>query len=313
MLSHTKSFWFFILFLPTFLMQSNVSVDTDYLQAWKTKYIDKMSIQEKQILANIIHLLHANSVIEFKTREFLTPITRLNQTIRNNIDQYKNSQEDLVTLKTLLDRLGIVIGTRLIYNQTLNAGVAYYNKNTIHIIDAALAELQLYAQEKLRNWSNQNEEKCNDLLERSSQNIASTIQHFQGISQLHHMMSEGKLPVQISKQDEENKSLIKLSILLKNNPELFAVLDTIAHTLNETTDYACQVILVGTEIYKQFYMILYESLMAPDTDKNYTTTLFSMHGLLPDEYKSTLPNANHVFEHMLQTTKMYTQIEFLPS
>ena len=39
--------------------------------------------------------------------------------------------------------------------------------------------------------------------------------------------------------------------------------------------------------------------------------MFSMHDLLPEEYKTILPEAHRVFEHMLQTTKLYTQSEVL--
>ena len=122
-----------------------------------------------------------------------------------------------------------------------------------------------------------------------------------------------KLPLQIGPEDEENKSLLVLSIIVKNNPELLAVTENVVNALNETSDHAAQIILTGQEIYKQFYIILYDILMSPACDSRYATTLFSMHDLLPDEFKSSLPHPDHVFEHMLQTTKMYTQTEFSPS
>ena len=301
----------FVLFFTPFI-HSNVIIDTDYVQSWKASYLDHMTLAEKQMLANIIHLLHANSIVEFKIRQFPTPIARLNQAIRTNIDQYKDTTEDIAMLKTLIDRLSFVVSTRTIYNQTLNTCIAHYNQNTVPIIDAALTALQLYAQTILRNWANEKIPQTNIVLKKSSDNIGDTVQHFQGVSNLHKTMSEGQLPLQIGPEDEENKSLIVLSIIVKNNPELFSVTENVINALNETSDYAAQIILTGEEIYKQFYIILYDMLLSPACDSNYATTLFSMHDILPDEFKSPLPHPDQVFQHMLQTAKMYTQTEFSP-
>lgn len=313
MLVHKKFISSLFLSVSFLSITANSLIDSEYLQAWKSSYLDHMTLQEKQMLANIIHLLHANSIIEFKIRQFATPIARLNQSIRTNIDQYKNVTEDIAILKTLIERLSFVVSTRTIYNETLTTGVTHYNKNPIPMIESALTSLQLYAQTILRNWANARVEETNAQLRKSSDNIGDTIQHFQGVSNLHKAMNEGKLPIQVAAEDEENKSLLVLSIILKNNPELFAVTENVVNSLNETTDHAAQIILVGAEIYKQFYTTLYDILMSPTCNKQYATTLFSMHDVLPDEYKSLLPDPDHVFEHMLQTTKMYTQTEFSQS
>jgi hypothetical protein len=310
MLAHKHFALSFVLFFSYFSTTANILIDSEYLQAWKASYLDHMTLAEKQMLANIIHLLHANSIIEFKIRQFSTPIAQLNQTIRTNIDQYKNVTEEIAMLKTLLDRLYFVVNTRTIYNQILSTSVAHYNKNTSPMIDSALTNLQLCAQNILRNWTNERTATTCAQLKKSSDNIANTIQHFQGISNLHKAMSEGNLPIQINPEDEENKALLILSIIVKNNPELLIVTENVVNALNETSDHAAQIVLIGAEIYKQFYTILYDILMSPICEQRYMTTLFSMHDVLPDEYKSLLPDPNHVFEHMLQTTKMYTQTEF---
>ena len=292
---------------------SNPLLNTDYLQAWKTSYIDRMSAQDKQMLANIICNLLANTIVEEKVRQFTTPIAHLNRAIRTKIDQYGNPTDDIAMLKTLLERLSFVVSTRTIYNQTLSTCVTHYNKNIVSMIDAALTSLQLYAQAQLRDWTNDQISETNAILKKCSDSVGDTIQHFQGLSNLHKAMSEGKLPIHIAPEDEENKSLIVLSIILKNNPELFGVTENVINALNETSDHAAQIVHASVEIYKQFYTILYNDLTSPTSDQRYATTLFSMHDLLPEEYKSLLPHPDHVFEHMLQTTKMYTQTEFLPS
>lgn len=280
------------------------------LHAWQTSYLNHMSPQELQMTANIIYLLYANSIIEEKIRQFFTPMARLNQSIRANIDAYQDPTKDLATLKTLIERLSLVTGTRTIYNQTLSTCITHYNQNTVQMIDAALAVLQLDAQTKLRTWADDKSDETAQQLKKSSETIANNIQHFQGISRLHMGMSEGQMPIEISEEDIENTSLIVLSIILKNNPELFNVTEEVINILNETSDHAAQIIQAGIEIYKEYYAILYDMITSPSFDQRYATTLFSMYGLLPEEYISTLPSPDHVFEHMLQTTKLYTQTEF---
>ncbi len=313
MITKNKLFLSAALLWPFILMQADGLSDSDFLQSWKTSYVNRMSIQEKQMLANILHLLHANSIIEFKIRQFSTPIARLNHAIRTNIDQYKSITEDIAMLKTLIDRLSIVVGTREIYSQTLQTCFNHYNQNTIALVDAALESIQLHAQTILRDWANEKTPQTNALLKKSSDNIGEILPHFQGVSNLHKAMSEGQLPLQVGPEDEINKSLLVLSVIVQNNPELLAVTENVVQTLNETSDHAAQIIRVGEEIYKQFYIILYDILMSPTNDRHYATTLFSMHDTLPNEYKSVLPHPDHVFEHMLQTAKMYTQTELSPS
>jgi hypothetical protein len=287
--------------------------NNNYPAEWKRSYVDSMSAPEKQMLANILLSLFCNAIAEQKTRQFSTPIARLNQAIRIKIGQYSNPDDDIAMLKTLLERLSFVANTRTIYLQTYNTCAIHYNKNIIPLIEQAVEGLQLYAQDILRNWANEKTDETHVILRKSSDIIGDTVQHFQGISRLHRGMSDGALPIQIGPEDEANKSLIPLHIILNNNPELYSVNDTLVNALNETTDHATQVVHAGMEIYKQFYTILYNDLTSPSCDQRYATTLFSMHGLLPEEYISFLPHPDHVFEHMLQTTKLYTQTEFLPS
>jgi len=302
-----------ILSFSSCFFTTNLYGDNATLQAWKASYLDQMTLQELQTLANIIHLLHANSIIELKIRQFTTPISRLNQAIREAIVTYKNPSQDLATLKTLLERLSFVVGTRTIYNQTLTTCVTHYNQKTIPMIDAALATLQLDAQVKLRNWANEKSSETTECLKKCSDEIHDSIQHFQGVSQLHKGMSEGLIPVEIPQEEEENKSLLVLSIVLKNNPELFTVTENVINALNRTSDHATQIIQAGVEIYQEYYMMVYNMLMSKSIDKRYATTQFGMYDVLPEEYKSLLPDADHTFEHMLQTTKLYTQSEFSQS
>lgn len=306
-----STFVFFCMHLIASETQNSL-IDKDYLFAWKSAYVDPMSAPEKQMFANILLSLLCNGIAEEKTRQFSTPIARLNQTIRTKIEQHANPADDIAMLKTLLERLSFVANTRIICLQTYNTCATHYNKNTIPVIERAIESLQAYAQTLLRNWAREKTNETYEVLKKNADTVAQTAQHLHALSGLHQGMSEGNLPIEIDPQDEENIPLFPLHIILNNNPGVYSVSDTIVNTLNETTDHAAQVIHVGVEIFKQFYTILYNDLIS-SSDQQYATTLFSMHDLLSEEYISLLPHPDRVFEHMLQTTKLYTQTEVLPS
>jgi hypothetical protein len=289
---------------------TQLPLDNHYLETWKSTYVDQMEPQQLQMLGNIVHGLHALSTVEIQIRKFSTPIAQLHQAVRKNIETYKDTTKELEILKKLLERLSYVANTRTIYAQTLSTCTNHYNKKTVQIIDDALVSLQLYAQAQLRDWSNAQTDKTALHLKKCSDAITSSMQRLHVTAGMHKGMSEGQMPMHLTPENEENKSLLVLSLILQNNSELLNVTDSVINTINETSDHAAQIIYAGEHIYKQFYTIIYDTLMLPSANQHYATTLFSMHDILPDEHKSLLPNPHHVFEHMLQTAKMYTQTEF---
>ena len=299
---------------------SATSTNNDILQAWQTTYLSNMSPQQLQYTANFLYLSYAIALVELKVRQFTTPIARLNQAIRTKISTYKNVTDDLAMLKTLIERLNYVTGARTIYIETLTTCVNdHNNKKGGHMIDAihgrlidnALESIQLDAQTKLRTWADEKIRETANQLKKSSEAISATSQNFQGISRLHKIMSEGMLPVELSKEDECNRSIIIFDTIIRNNHELLTIAENAIDVLNETSDNASQIITAGAQIYKEYYKTIYNIITASTFDKNYATTMFGMHDVLPDEYKSLLPHPDKVFEHMLQTTKLYTQTELL--
>jgi hypothetical protein len=281
-----------------------------HLNSWKTSYVDKMSVPERQMCANIVLAMLSLAIIEGKTQQFTTPIARINQDIRVKIDQIVNPTDDIAMLKTLLERLSFVISTRTIYTHIMSICLQHYNQNPTTVISEALQNLQEYAQAELRNWADENIGAINESLRKCAENSTHSMKYFEQASAIQRTMSNGILPMAINPDENPNRSLMTVSIILRDNPGLVALSESMINSFNHTSDQAAQIIHTGTNLYKQFYTVLYHSLQE---DQPYATTLFSMHGLLPDEYKSLLPEPDHVFEHMLQTTKLYTQSEFLPS
>ena len=273
-----------------------------------------MSPEELQLIANFLYLSYATSLAELKVRQFSVPLTRLHQSIKKNIIAYQDCSQELATIKTLLDRLGFVVGTRTIYAETLKVFNQYYNEYANATIDAALESVQLDAQEQLRVWADEQKEQTGIQLKKLSEAITHHIPQLQGAAELHHIMSKGNLPHEwpIPQENVPFTSILILDTILKSNHKLQTIIDEITNSLNETTDYAEHIITIGAEIYKNYYMTVRHILLSPTIDKKYATTMFGMHDLLPDEYKTTLPDADHVFEHMLQTAKLYTQAELLP-
>jgi hypothetical protein len=285
-----------------------------HIHTWQTTHLNTMSPEELQLTANFLYLSYAASLAELKVRQFSIPLTRLHQSIKQNVIAYQDCSQELATIKTLLDRLGFVVGTRTIYAETLKVFNQYYNEHANQAVDAALENVQLDAQEQLRVWADEQKEQTSVQLKNFSDAISKNIPQLQGAAELHTIMSKGKFPQewQLTEENVPFTSILILDTILKSNHKLLTIIHEITNSLNESTDYAEHIITIGAEIYKNYYMTVRHVLLSPTIDKKYATTMFGMHDLLPDEYKTALPDADHVFEHMLQTAKLYTQAELLP-
>jgi hypothetical protein len=235
-------------------------------------------------------------------------MNHLTQKVRANLLTHENSAEDITLLKKHVDKLSLVKGTAVIYTHTLAKGLEYYNDHQTDMVNAALSALQLCVQQLLMVWADKNAAKTTAILEASTKNFAESAQYFNSASAFYHNLSEGNLPVE---SEEHGKNLTTLDVLLKTTPQITATADAIINMLNHTSDHATEMIAVGAELYKETYAALYEVITTPEFNKNYATTLFCMHGLLPEEYQTGLPHPKNVFQHMLQTTKLYTQTEVL--
>jgi hypothetical protein len=311
-MKHIRSLQLFSLLsliIPLYLSANQPLLGTTHSQEWGSQCSQYMNPQELQLTANILYLLYANAVIDSKVQQFFTPISRLTQAIISDMtDHKKNPSENLATLRKLADRLALITGTRVIYTEMLNVCLSHYDKNQIAIINSALENLQLHAQDVLRTHAHETTEKTNAYLKKSEKILADSAQLFAAASGFHKGLSEGSLPFEST---EENKPLMIIDALLQGTHMLIQNTDAITNTLNDTCDHAMKIICVGTELYKQHYNALYTIITAPSFDKHYAKTMFSMHGLLPEEYTSPLPHPDHVFEHMLQTAKLYTQTEIV--
>jgi hypothetical protein len=308
----------FVLFTSALLPIS--TTNDAILQNWQTTCLAPMSSEQLQFTANFLYLSYAIALAELKIQQFTTPIARLNQSIRTKISTHKNVTDDLAMLKTLIERLTYVVGARTIYIETLNTCINDHDNKkggpmidsiAGHLIDNALESIQLDAQTRLRTWADEKFNETARQLKKSSEVMSATSQYFGGISKLHKEMSEGILPIELSKENEYNKSIIIFDTIIRNNHALLTIAENAIAVLNETSDNASQIIAAGAEIYKKYYMTVYNIITASTFDKYYATTMFGMHDVLPKEYKSLLPDPDHVFEHMLQTTKLYTQVELL--
>jgi len=284
-----------------------------HAQEWVHYYIEQLEPQQVQIVANILYLLYANALIDIKIRQFTIPITRLNQSVRSNITNYKNTSKDLATLKTLLDRLSHVIGARTIYNQKLSTCLEYYNKNPLLRLTQAIVELQTYGQNSLNEFVELNYSEISQLLKSSSEIFNAGIQSLQSISTIHSNIANGSILESLKNNEATQKfaALISFDELLKNNVIAIQNTEHILNTLDESTELIQQLISSAIDIYKYHYEALYQYISSPSFDQTYARTLFGMNDLLPDEYKSSLPHPNNVFEHVLQTIKLYTQIELI--
>ena len=300
---------FFSLSILLSSILTTASISTDQLKNWHTTYLNIMTQEELQFTANFLYLSYAVALVESKIRQFNTPILHLNQSIRLNIANNQTTTEDLATLKTLLERLSFVAGTRTIYIETYNTCQKQYEQYTTPTIQAALENIQESAQIKLRAWADKKISSTTDKLKQTHTDIGQSLQYLAAISNTYDDLSKGNLPIEVTPENEENRSLMLLNLILSSTPQLITITENLANTFNETSDDAAEIITAGAEIYKQYYSVIHYLMMSPTFDKQYAKTMFGMHDILPDEYKTMLPEVNSVFSHMLETTKLYTQAE----
>jgi hypothetical protein len=307
-----------LIFFSTLSITASDSIIIDQNHAkhateWIFNLTKSLQPQDIQIASNILYLLYANSLIDIKIRQFIIPITRLNQSVRSNIINYKDTTKELTTLKTLLERLSYVIGARTIYNQKLTTCLNYYNAHQSTTLTQSILELQTYGQNSLNKAAELNSQKLGEFLKVSSETLGLGAQSLQDISKIHDTIARGLLPEELKNTESlaHLAALITIDELLKNNYVATQNTEHVLNTLDASTESALHIILSATEIYKHHYEALYTYISSDDFDQSYAYTLFGMNDLLPDEYKSLLPHPDDVFEHVLQTIKLYTQIELI--
>jgi hypothetical protein len=270
-----------------------------------------MSPEELQFTANFLYLSYAIALAEAKIRQFNNPILHLNQSIRLKIANYQSTSDDFVTLKTLLDRLAVITGARTIYMETYHVCQKYYDEHPTQAIQAALENVQQNAQIQLRAWADEKASATAEQLKKASNEIGQSIQYLAAVSGTYKGLSEGDLPIDLTPENEANKSLILLDLILRTTPQCVTVTENVAAIFNDASQDVTELVTATAEIYKQYYAMIHYMLMSPMLDQQYKTTMFGMHDVLPAEYKTVLPDANNVFTHMLETTKLYTQTEFI--
>ncbi len=303
-----------ILFLTSILLSSISTVannSDNHLRNWQTTYLNAMTPAELQFTANFLYISYAIALVESKIKQFNIPILHLNQSIRLNIANYKDTTNELATLKTLLDRLSVVVGARTIYMETYNICQKQLDQYITPTVQAALENIQQNAQLQLRAWADEKASTTAEQLKQANDEIGQSVQYLAAVAGTYKGLSEGDLPIEVTPENQINKSLITLNLLLSSTPQFITITENLAATFTDASNDAVELIAAGAEIYKQYYSVIHYMLMSPTFDKQYTTTMFGMHDILPEEYKTVLPAANSVFAHMLETTKLYTQTEFV--
>src|SRR5690606_25598165 len=139
------------------LTYTPISLDhKTHAEQWITHFTEKTQPKDIQLASNMLYLLYANGLIDTKIHQLIIPITRLTQTIRNNIANYKTTTNELSILKTLTDRLSFVIGARVIYNKALEVCLNYCNKNMSFEAHNAMLILEEYGQNELNKYAQEN-------------------------------------------------------------------------------------------------------------------------------------------------------------
>jgi len=193
----------------------------------------------------------------------------------------------------------------------LQTCIAHYNNNPNQLLSNAIAELQVFGQHTLNEHAKANKSQTTDTLLTSADLLQSHIEPLQSIANLHKGLANDEF-MDYFTTNETTKDMIPLAHLdelLKNNSVALKNTENILNVLDNTTEYALQLMGIARDIYKYHYAALHQHITAEDFDSSYAVTLFGMNDLLPTEYQTELPHPDQVFEHTLRIVKLYTHVE----
>lgn len=297
MLANRISFLSFVLslFFPIFIQ----SYESTHAQEWAFLYADKMDSEELQLTANFLYILYANALVDTEIQKYYTPLAQLSQIARINLTDTSNPNNELLQLKALAEKLSFLVKARFIYTRLLYECINHCNENQTDIVEKALKDLQSHASDMLYEWAEDNNEAFAKQLEKMAKAIVDCEKSLHFASGLYTGLSNGELPFVVEDQD---KPLAIMNVILQTTPTFMNTANTIANALNHIDNRAMATICFGTEVYKQHYQTVYNIMAQESFDKNYAITLFDAYGL-PSEHNSLLPDAEHVFEHMLKVTQ----------
>jgi hypothetical protein len=243
----------------------------DTIHGWEQSYLNRMTAQELQVTTNYFYLVLSTVFLEWQIRQFPTAIAKLNQSIRDKIAAYENPAQDIAILRTLLERLSYVVSARTIYIQTLTTCATHFNNNPeqfTQLVQTALLAFQTDSQQRLADWADEKSPQTAEILKKSSDFIGNHMLYLQNIGALHKGMSEGKLPLEVTPDGIDKKSLIAIYLMLQQHQELIAVAEGLVNIVNESHDYASQLLAMTVTIYKDYYTALYNRITSPILDRS---------------------------------------------
>ncbi len=308
MAKHISHSFFILISLSFFFIQSSQSSydHSAHAQAWTHLYTEQMTPEDLQITANMLYCLYSNTLIDLKIQEYFSPLSELSQIVHSNLSDPMNPNNEIAQLRVLTEKIAYLTKIRFLYTKILDNCLNHYNKNHIVIVDDALKALQLYAADSLREWADNNNQFFIEHLENSARVIAECAQSIHSASNTHKALSHEIFPFIV---DEKDKSLALINVILRSTPTFMNAAYTTMNTLNNICNDAMKTICFGAHVYKQHYQAVYEIITAESFDKKYATLLFHEQGILPEEYIVLLPDADHVFEHMLETKELFAQAQ----
>lgn len=296
------------LFLLLSVLVSSLYAEESFLtqppqkaQEWISSHIISMDPHEVQLITNMLYFLYANSLINMKIREFVIPISQLSQAIRRHLTTNTNLSQELTTLKTLLERLKILNGAQEIYWQSLqhcqNACNTPQLKNALEALqEYGQKVLTVLAQDDLSNTQN----STRFLITELEKNI-------EELNKVNSFYKELDSKIN-QKNQQKNIGLMVLDDIINNNLSIMNITQQSGNiTENFYLSHCMRLLVIGSKIYKDYYDALYAFNRYTKTTNN--VVMFGMYGNLAEEYKNNLPHPDHVFEHILQTVKLYTHIE----
>lgn len=281
-------FFSFLVFFSSFADSSEFSLPSiiEHAKKWSLECAQELPPKDLKIVIDFLYLLYANALLDSEIQRCYEPLLELSHKVRNNLADPLNPNKELSYLKKLADEIETITTMRLFYTQLLDEYLDYYDRNKNDHLEQKLHELQLYESQALHTWAHEQQVATDALLEKSAKTLVAFAQNMYATANLYTGLSQQNLPFSV---EEKNKSLAIFNVILKNATPAMAAIDNASNTLNTAADHAMNIICLGTQIYREHYRTLYQTIHAHELFDSFCLSI-------PQEHALFLPDINPIIE-----------------
>lgn len=262
---------------------------------WAEQCVTQLNQNETYIAANILYLLHANAIADQDARQLNTIITRTTQSIRTHVKKYEHANQEIAMLNQLLNDLNDVLLIRTALLTTVRHCENYCSQEQLTSLNNCLTQIQNHGQQLLCMWADKIEPEMSNFIKQVVNPLKQATENFQILSSFFAGISDGALPIHV---EDQFKNLARFDIIKNTASEGSIYTDHLMNLFNDIHDSTQSIIMLGGEIYKEYYIALHNALTKQSNSGVQIPLMFNANGLLSMEEKIfLLPHPQEIEEY----------------